>query len=162
MQLFLNGGNMKERFYLYVYLLKKCNFKSIKTTSSIVVQPMGPLNLVNLDFGIMLSLNANNFLVGSDQGQARLIIVFMWIGEPIKKDDNLQRRGDIQAMLEDVSSLVPSFEKIIFSFCYRECNEIAHRLAKWATSSFSDEVWLVGGPSWISDLIVSDSPNLIY
>ncbi|KMS97072.1 hypothetical protein BVRB_7g179330 [Beta vulgaris subsp. vulgaris] len=76
-------------------------------------------------------------------------------------NSRLQRRGDIQAMLEDVLNLVPSFETIKFSFCYRECNEIAHRLAKWATSNFCDEVWLVGGPSWIADLIVSDSPNLI-
>lgn len=50
------------------------------------------------------------------------------------------RSGNVQLIIEDVLALIPYFESLLFSFCYRECNEVAHRLAKWVVSSFSDEV----------------------
>lgn len=44
----------------------------------------------------------------------------------------------------------------MFRFCFREANNAAHRLARWAASSICLEVWLDGGPSWISDIVLSD------
>lgn len=70
-----------------------------------------------------------------------------------------QRRGNTNTIVEeDIRLLKSKFDSINFSFCFRECNEIAHKLdAKWTTSSFCDKVLLEGGPTWIIDLIVSDS-----
>lgn len=79
----------------------------------------------------------------------------------IRAINNLcQRRGDIQLIVEDVKQSSVEFDNISFAFCFRECNEIAYRLAKWATSSYCDEVWHDGDPTWISDLIVSDYPTI--
>ncbi|XP_021839114.2 uncharacterized protein [Spinacia oleracea] len=70
-----------------------------------------------------------------------------------------QRGSHVQLMVEDARSIMPSFDSISFSFCFRECDEVAHRLAKQAVSNFSDEVWLDGGPLWISDVLVFDTPD---
>ena len=57
-------------------------------------------------------------------------------------------------VFEDVKHLKAGFDSLNLFFAF------AHRLAKWATSSYCDEVWLDGGHIWISDLIVSDSQNI--
>lgn len=61
-----------------------------------------------------------------------------------------------QVILHNVISRVENFDSISFSFCYRECNEVANRLAHWASSSSCDNVWLGYGPTWISDIVISD------
>ncbi|KAL2921546.1 hypothetical protein RDABS01_013037 [Bienertia sinuspersici] len=62
----------------------------------------------------------------------------------------------VQMMVEDMLADVSYLDCITFNFCFRECNEVAHRLAKWAVTSFCDEVWLGEGPSWILYVVVSD------
>ncbi|KAL2939333.1 hypothetical protein RDABS01_000165 [Bienertia sinuspersici] len=69
------------------------------------------------------------------------------------------RGGPVQLMVEDSIALCKNFESVSFSFCLRECNQAAHRLAKWAVSSFCDEVWYEGGPTWIHDIVVFESPT---
>ncbi|KAL2937155.1 Periplasmic nitrate reductase, partial [Bienertia sinuspersici] len=58
----------------------------------------------------------------------------------------------VQANVEDALALVSSFNDVKFNFCLRGCNEVAHRMAKWAVTAYSDEVWLGEGPNWISDV----------
>ncbi|KAL2941351.1 hypothetical protein RDABS01_029701 [Bienertia sinuspersici] len=67
-----------------------------------------------------------------------------------------KRSGPVQLLVEDAIALSSHFDSLSFGFCFRDCNQAAHRLAKWATSSFCDEVWYEGGPPWIYDIVLSD------
>lgn len=61
-----------------------------------------------------------------------------------------------QIIVDNIIADSIAFDSISFSFCFREANCVAHRLAKWALSSFSSSVWLNGGPSWIADFVCFD------
>ncbi|KAL2936256.1 hypothetical protein RDABS01_006694, partial [Bienertia sinuspersici] len=63
-----------------------------------------------------------------------------------------KRSGPVQLLVEDAIALSSQFDSLSFGFCFRDCNQAAHRLAKWATSSFCDEVWHEGGPPWKYDI----------
>lgn len=67
-----------------------------------------------------------------------------------------RRSGYVQLLVEDALAIASNFDQFRFEFCYRECNEVAHRLAKWAVSSFCDEVWLSESSSWLSDVLILD------
>lgn len=74
-------------------------------------------------------------------------------------EGELQRRGDIQLYIDDVISLCSSFNWCKFNFCYRNCNEAAHRIAKWALASDCERVWVDEGPSWLQNVVISDLSN---
>lgn len=64
-----------------------------------------------------------------------------------------------QIIVDNILASVSAIDHLSFSFCYREANSVAHRLAKWALSSVCSNVWHDGGPSWITDVVLSE---LIY
>lgn len=47
------------------------------------------------------------------------------------------------------------FDNISFSLCVRECNEVAYRLARWASNSNIDNVWIDSSPNWIRDIVIN-------
>lgn len=61
-----------------------------------------------------------------------------------------------QTLVQNIRSRMGGFVSFSFCFCYRECNEIAHRLAQWASRSSCDNVWIKASPLWIRDLVISD------
>lgn len=69
----------------------------------------------------------------------------------------ISRAGHHQVLIENILASSKVFREVSFVFCYREANLIAHRLARWSSSSVCSCVWPLGGPVWIADLVVSDS-----
>ncbi|KAL2895158.1 G kinase-anchoring protein 1-A [Bienertia sinuspersici] len=67
-------------------------------------------------------------------------------------------RGAVQLLIDDALTFKSSFNSCIFNFCYRENNEVANCLSKWAMHSFCDEVWLDDSPPWLLDVITSNLP----
>ncbi|KAL2931098.1 Tritrans polycis-undecaprenyl-diphosphate synthase, partial [Bienertia sinuspersici] len=65
------------------------------------------------------------------------------------------RTGYVESYVRGARILAAKFEEISFTFCFRECNEIAHTLARWAVSNYCDEVWLNDVPTWIEDLVIA-------
>jgi ribonuclease HI len=61
-----------------------------------------------------------------------------------------------QVLVDNTFYMLSNVHSHSFSFCYREANQVAHRLARWATSSVCSRVWHDGGPSWITDIVMSD------
>lgn len=61
-----------------------------------------------------------------------------------------------QIMVENIRAAAVNAHQISFNFCFREANNVAHRLAKWASSSVCCNVWFDGGPPWIMDIVSSD------
>lgn len=82
------------------------------------------------------------------EGDARLVIEAL----------NGRRAGGLhsQTLINNIKSMLSFFTSISFSFCYRECNEVANRLARWATSNKCNLVWPRSGPLWIEDLVLAD------
>lgn len=64
-----------------------------------------------------------------------------------------------QIVVENVRAAASTVHQLSFSFCYREANNVAHRLDKWVSSNVCSNVWLDSGPSWITDVVFSDSSN---
>lgn len=62
----------------------------------------------------------------------------------------------IQTIIKNNLVLLSSFETISFSFVHSECNMVEHKLARWASSSVCDEVWVSSDPSWIVHVPLSD------
>ncbi|CAO2819973.1 unnamed protein product [Amaranthus hypochondriacus] len=52
----------------------------------------------------------------------------------------LSRGFHIQTIIDNCWLLAIKFSSVSFSFCFRDCNGVAHRLAKWAMSSCCDKV----------------------
>lgn len=70
------------------------------------------------------------------------------------------RRGfHTQIIVENVSVAASDIQHIQFNFCFSEANNIAHRLAKWASSNVCSNVWYDGCPSWIIDIVFLDLAN---
>lgn len=61
-----------------------------------------------------------------------------------------------QIMVDNIRSLLSSFQSISFSFCSRDCNSVAHRLAQRASHNICNRVWIYSSPIWISDLVCLD------
>lgn len=68
----------------------------------------------------------------------------------------LNRSFHNQVIADNIVAASADIEHVSFSFCFREDNNVAHRLAKWASSSVCSSVWLNGGPPWIADIVLSD------
>lgn len=71
-----------------------------------------------------------------------------------------QRNSYVQLAVDDALASCSLFDHVSFIFCYRECNEVAHRLARWAAVSFCDELWFGECPAWLYDVVVSDVSSL--
>ncbi|KAL2906316.1 putative 4-hydroxy-4-methyl-2-oxoglutarate aldolase [Bienertia sinuspersici] len=87
------------------------------------------------------------------EGDAQIIIRAL--------QQKIRRSHYVQLIIEDVIHLSASIEEIVFTFAFHQCNEVAHRLAKWVVASFSDELWLNECLVWLSDLIVTDISSII-
>ena len=48
------------------------------------------------------------------------------------------------------------FSSLSFRLCYRDCNRVVHRLARWAVSRACDEVSVDVAPAWLEDALYSD------
>lgn len=68
----------------------------------------------------------------------------------------IKRGGHTHILVSNISFVVSKLIGISFSFCFREANNVAHRLAKRALTSVCSSVWVDGGPLWISNLVLSD------
>lgn len=68
----------------------------------------------------------------------------------------ISRGTHAQVIVNNIINASARIPHISFSFCFREADAVAHRLAKWASSSICSSVWLDSGPSWISDIVFSD------
>ncbi|KAL2937746.1 1-deoxy-D-xylulose-5-phosphate synthase [Bienertia sinuspersici] len=66
------------------------------------------------------------------EGDAQVVIHALQLKE--------RRNGHVQLLVDDAHSLYNLFEDFSFNFCFRDCNQVAHRLAKWAACSFTEEV----------------------
>lgn len=71
----------------------------------------------------------------------------------------LKRGFHNQILVENVRAAASGIPQVFFDFCYREANNVAHRLAKWASTSICSNVWRDGGPLWITDIVLSDFAN---
>src|SRR5688572_17163908 len=70
-----------------------------------------------------------------------------------------RRRGfHAQTLVDNIFRMIVNLN-IRFSFCYRESNMAAHRLAYRASSSSCISVWTKDYPLWISDLVLLDSSS---
>ncbi|CAO2826256.1 unnamed protein product [Amaranthus hypochondriacus] len=82
------------------------------------------------------------------EGNAALVI------EAFKKN---RRRGLHAQVLSDSSLLmVNDFVNCSFSFCFRECNNVAHNLARWASNHSCNNVWADSNSIWIKDDVILD------
>ncbi|KAL2945267.1 Bifunctional purine biosynthesis protein PurH [Bienertia sinuspersici] len=61
-------------------------------------------------------------------------------------NEQKSRGGYVQVIIDHIRNLARELDSIAFSFCYRQCYEIAHRIAKWAVTNSCNEVWEEGGP----------------
>lgn len=61
-----------------------------------------------------------------------------------------------QVLVDNILTTVSKIDQISFQFCFREVNNVAHRLAKWALGGYCSNVWTNGGPTWIFDAVFSD------
>lgn len=61
-----------------------------------------------------------------------------------------------QTLVDNIGSLHSNFSSISYSHCYREGNNVAHHIAKWASCSTCSIVWDVSFPSWIHELVCLD------
>lgn len=59
-------------------------------------------------------------------------------------------------IINNIHAAVRALHDISFSFRFREANFVAHRLAKWASASVCSSFWYDSGPTWISDIVLSD------
>ena len=55
----------------------------------------------------------------------------------------------VQTIIDNCLSFCSHFRSLSFFFCFRDCNGIAHRLAKWAACGLSQEVWDGAGLTWL-------------
>ena len=74
--------------------------------------------------------------------------------------DSLYRIGSrgfhVQTIIDNCLSFRSYFRSLSFLFCFRDCNGVAHRLAKWAACGLSQEVWDKTGPTWLEDALYSN------
>ncbi|CAO2827560.1 unnamed protein product [Amaranthus hypochondriacus] len=66
-----------------------------------------------------------------------------------------RRIGHVQTVLDNCLLYGSDFSLLSFSFCFRDVNGVAHRLAKWAACGLSDDIWHVA-PNWIGDALYFD------
>ncbi|CAO2836998.1 unnamed protein product [Amaranthus hypochondriacus] len=82
------------------------------------------------------------------EGDARLVI------EALNQE---RARGFYaQTLVNNIRFMASNLSSIVFSFCFRESNEIANRLAHWASKSNCNSVWIRSCPNWIRDLVLTD------
>lgn len=70
------------------------------------------------------------------------------------------RSFHIQTIIDNCLSFQHEFMTVSFSFCYRDCNKAAHRLAHWAGSGISDETWVNVASVWLGDVLYSDFASI--
>lgn len=68
----------------------------------------------------------------------------------------LMRVIHTQVLVNNIKAAVSDLPSLSFSFCFREANYVAHRLAKWALASICSFIRLDSSPSCISDIVSSD------
>lgn len=47
----------------------------------------------------------------------------------------------VPTIIDNCLSLCHAFNSLFFHFCFRDCNRVTHRLAKWADCRLYQEVW---------------------
>lgn len=66
------------------------------------------------------------------------------------------RHGSAQIFIVDALFFSCDFDLVDFMFCFKKCNQVVHRLAKWAVVCDSNKVWLGSIPLWLEDVILAD------
>lgn len=82
------------------------------------------------------------------EGDAQLVVKAL--------NGEITRNLHNQVLINNVRHNVSSVANCSFSFCFREANMVAHKLAKWAAANVCSRVWLNECPSWISNIVSSD------
>ncbi|KAL2931806.1 hypothetical protein RDABS01_037216 [Bienertia sinuspersici] len=125
--------------------------------------PPNAWNKINFDAGVNKEFNrvrigvvASALELAKAQGWSNIIVEGDALNIIKALQGQTQRSSYVQATVEDALALVSSFNDVKFNFCFRGCNEVAHRMAKWAVTAYSDKVWLGEDPNWISDVVVSN------
>lgn len=67
-----------------------------------------------------------------------------------------KRSFHFQTIINNFWSLSSNFSSCAVLFCCRDCNGVAHYLAKWATSSCCDKVWVFDVLPWLGDALCSN------
>ena len=99
-----------------------------------------------LKFGLNMALTTRcNRLIGNSDN--------LELMEIMNKDG--QYAGDAAAIVDDCYHLACEFRSIVFEFCPRESNVVAHELARIARSSLCNE-WLDNAPSELLPLLLKD------
>lgn len=91
--------------------------------------------------------------VAINQGWKHIIIEGDCKGIIDAMNRKCNRGFHIHSIIDNNISLGQVFSAISFMFCFRECNEVAHRLARWAISGISDTLWGDNVPVWLKDVL---------
>ncbi|KAL6275838.1 hypothetical protein ACE6H2_019439 [Prunus campanulata] len=85
------------------------------------------------------------------------VILEMDAKEIIMNLQSFEESWSVEGVLVDeVKGLFNHFTHISCQFAPRECNQVAHLLAKQVLLTQDFKVWLEDGPLWISDVLASD------
>lgn len=103
------------------------------------------------------------------------IDAFLWAARKVKEQqwNNVIIEGDVQSVVKALQGYITrnfynqvmisntleelaNVNNLSFNFCFREANEVAHRLARWVAASVCSSVWFDDGPLWIQDVVISD------
>ena len=60
-------------------------------------------------------------------------------------------------LIEDAKSLSHCFDELLYSHTKRECNALAHNLARYAVSTLNFVVWIENVPSQFQNALQADS-----
>ena len=69
---------------------------------------------------------------------------------------NRKRNLHVYTFIDNCLSFLQIPCYLSFRFCYRECDMVAHGLARRVVSGISDEVWVSVSPTWLKDALYSD------
>lgn len=58
-----------------------------------------------------------------------------------------KRHDSVHAMIDDTIAFSTPFNCVDFLFCFRKCNQVVHKLAKWVVVCKCNEVWQGPYPS---------------
>lgn len=97
---------------------------------------------------IAKSMGCSRIVVESD---SKLAVQFL--------NKEIQIWWEVEALVESIWSIVPSFRNISFCYIPRKCNCVAHEIAQFSKANSYHETWVRNFPSWLCKWVVYDQSN---